>query len=582
MLASGYLVFFLCALVGVSLFFVVTLQFRSPVVTKVRRPPWHRAKPTPIKPPVTPSKSKKAKRKEKGSRKRKRKIPETPCKTSVLAGSVSSSTSIPESKTEPVPVTPELPPSLEKPKTSPSPPPKEPSPKQEKRIIQKNETIEAPKIEVPPIVAQPSNSVDNKSDDFSDLDYLDVNPKDLPSLNEIDDRGRSKSDSALCNKHNFKRKPPLVQGFASQYNEKNMREQNKQKREEIHPNQIDVSQTSAYTTDSVINQSPSPPAGRDGQSSTNGSDSAKTTDSLEEEDTGTSQEPAPTLVSNRPSTSIIPPSPPPTNSVKRSHSARSLTTHDRSHFPGRPGNLNHFSKSSSSPTPPLNSNIHQNSHRNNSQQNRRLRRSNKKKRNRPTKSFSTPHLSREYYDPHVHPGGYPPQQPIPVHQSRQVQHFSPVQYAPQNIQMQAFAPPHMIQTFGGRYAEFDQNVLHPLQQIKQDPGHPDLAPQQFHAYLLPLSHEPNQHMQAPFIMATESPFQQVPQVVHQHQPLPQSPVPQPPHVVFQPVQPLPMSPVSSGGLSQVSVPTQHVFYPGQPVMMMEERGPEMSVGLPQR
>jgi len=549
MIASGFLVFFLCALVGCSLFYVVTLQFQLPVVK--RRPKRRANHVASIKTQPTSTKTKRAPQKK---RKRKRKMQETPVKNIIRHTTTppppheNVAPKMPEP--EIIPDIPKIPEKASVDTTEPPQPVIFPPPKQVK-VEEKNTppnhekfTSNQVKIEqagVPQIERVASTSVETKSDDLSsDFDFLlDAKESDLSNSNCIEMyRDRSKSDSNLLSNNSSKRKPPLVYN-SPPYNEKNMREQKKQKREKpdvipsASPSTLTVSKASTYTSEQEMNQSPSPPGGESSSSDS----SAKTTDSFEKERAASTEptQPSPPRTDNRMQTRHSMSHSP----VKRSLSSRSLNHHS----PRR-----HYSKSHSQPNSPLRENSHVQSHRNSR---RRLRKQSKKK-NRVSRSYSHSHLS------HVH--GYHTQT-MPVQNRQMPPQFAHMpHFPPQPFQMQAFVPPpppqpFHPQTFSGNF-EFDQNnLLHPLQQIKPDTG-PDgfgVGHQQVHAFM---PHQPQ--MQPQFIM-TEIQQPHIP-IVHQPQ-LPPQPIS--PQVVFHPIQhPPPMSPMSSGGLSQMSfnsIPSP-VFY----------------------
>lgn len=562
MIASGFLVFFLCALVGCSLFYVVTLQFQLPVVK--RRPKRRANHVASIKTQPTATKTKRAPQKK---RKRKRKIQETPVKNIIRHTTPPPPHENVASKMPEPEIIPDIPKIPEKASVDLTEPPQPVifSPPKQVKVEEKNPppnhekfTSNQVKIEqasksVPQIERVASISVETKSDDLSsDFDFLlDAKESDLSNSNCIEMyRDRSKSDSNLLSNNSSKRKPPLVYN-SPPYNEKNMREQKKQKREKpdviipsASPSTLTVSKASAYTSEQEMNQSPSPPGGESSSSDS----SAKTTDSFEKERAASQEptQPSPPRTDNRMQTSHSMSHSP----VKRSLSSRSLHHHSQ---------RRHYSKSHSQPNSPVRDNSHVQSHRNSR---RRLRKQSKKK-NRVSRSYSHSHLS------HVH--GYHTQT-MPV-QNRQMP--PPPQFAhmphfpPQPFQMQAFVPPPppvLHQTFSGNL-EFDQNnLLHPLQQIKPDTG-PDLGVghQQVHAFM---PHQPQ--MQPQFIM-TEIQQPHIP-IVHQPQ-LPPQPIS--PQVVFHPIQHPPMSPhVSSGGLSHMSmnsIPSpvfyQHTNSPG-PILVV--------------
>jgi len=547
MLASGYLVFFLCCLVLSSLFFVVTLQFQSPVVNirpKKPQKPQKRVGTSNRAPVKSQNKSKRAKQ-----RKRKRKTQETPTKTPVKTAIILPSPPlenvVPDNPTQTKPPSPVIH----------FPPPKQVKNETEKVFTSKKE----PKPVEPTVITQierlASTSPEPKSDTSSEFDFLLVDAKETETIEESKclemDRDRSKSDSNLLSKANSKRKPPLVYN-SPPYNEKNLREQKKQKREkaETNPDATTVTETSQTEYTSEKDKSPSPQTSEHGGESSSSSESApsaKTTESFEKERVP-STEPIPTRTENR-----IPSSNSPSFShsysnptVKRSLSTRSLP----SHSPRR-----HFSKSSSSPNSSMGSNM-QSNHR---QSRRHLRRQKKKKYRGPSRSYSHSHLN------HVHH----PQYSMPVQNNRyhQPQFNAHMPHFPQTIQMQTFVPPpHLLQTFGGNITEFDQNnVLHPLQQIKPDGAgpfqqqKPDVGvshqhpPQVHHAFM------PSQPQMQPQFIMTEIQQPHIP-IVHQPQLPPQ---PLSPQVVLQPV---PMSP-HAGGLSQVSlnsIPSPHVFFQPSP------------------
>jgi len=544
MLASSYLVFFLCCLVLSSLFFVVTLQFQSPVVNprpKKPQKPQKRVGTSNRAPVKSQNKSKRA-----NKRKRKRKTQETPIKTPVKTAIILPSPPlekvVPDNPAQPKPPSPEI---------------HFPPPKQVKNETEVFTAKEEPKHVEPTIIPQierlASTSPEPKSDTSSEFDFLIVDAKETETLEESKclemDRDRSNSDSNLLSKANSKRKPPLVYN-SPPYNEKNLKQQKKQKREKAETNADATTVTKTSQTEYASekeDKSPSPQTSEHGGESSSSSESApsaKTTESFEKERVP-SREPTPTRTENR-----IPSSHSPTFShsysnptVKRSLSTRSLP----SHSPRR-----HFSKSSSSPNALQGSNM-QSNHR---QSRRHLRRQKKKKHRGPSRSYSHSHLQ------HVHP-----QYSMPVQNNRyQPQFNAHMPHFPQTIQMQTFVPPpQLLQTFPGNIAEFDQNnVLHPLQQIKPDGAglqqmKPDVGVSHQHSPQLHHAFMPSPQMQPQFIM-TEIQQPHIP-IVHQPQLPPQ---PLSPQVVLQPV---PMSPHHSGGLSQVSlnsIPSPHVFFQPSP------------------
>merc|ERR1711953_870197 len=120
----------------------------------------------------------------------------------------------------------------------------------------KAEPIHVEPTIVPQIERLASTSPEPKSDTSSEFDFLLVDAKETETIAESKclemDRDRSKSDSNLLSKANSKRKPPLVYN-SPPYNEKNLREQKKKKREkaETNPDVTTVTETSQteYTSE---------------------------------------------------------------------------------------------------------------------------------------------------------------------------------------------------------------------------------------------------------------------------------------------------------------------------------------------